>query len=784
VRRDAFYDAILDRLDGELEGQAFEDCMSDLLRQRFPSVVPVRGGDDAGMDSAVADGNGPPWPVIITTEDDVLGNLTKSLKTYLAHGGARRQVALATSRALTPRRHRNLEARAREFGFTLVDIIDRPGVANLLYRDPVWCERLLGLTGEPPVLTPIPPGRRPLVDQPLVGRDAELRWLRERQRDGVLVGQPGAGKTFLLYARARESGGLFARSDDLGAIVQEMRASEGGLTLFVDDGHARQELLSDLVWERRQSGAKYRIVAATWPGAAEAVRQCLNLARADSLELPRFGRDAIVMVIQGAGVRGPNPLLHELVAQSDGLPGLAVTLAQLCLAGDVQWVAEGFALADSVRATVRRLVGTEGTQVLGAFSLGGGAGMKLSDVAEALGMPVPQVREVVDGLAAAGVLHELGSGTLAVRPPRLRGALVKETFFCGARSLGAERLVVSGRPEGVAEALVDAYRCGAPIDPDFLLDKVRHGGTTEVWMHYTALGSSEATRALQERPDLLLPLAQVGLVEAPEAFLPALLESAVGDTRDLHPHPEHPLRKVEDWVKAARPGRGLAVSRRKQVVAAAVEWLQSHRDKQTGWRALSLALDPECTWTELDPGAGRSLSVFFGGIAADELVELGTCWSDVLAVAQESGLRDWRMILGIVANWAYSGRIEPHLDVEQKAALFTTARQMLQDIVHLAADRPGVMHRVKEMVSHLALDLEVPTDPVFEIVFPSLGEDIIANSQVAAGALAREWKDLDTHVLELRLSRFQREAEEAGCCGLNLCQVVRSIVAQLRTDSN
>jgi len=58
--RDPFYRDIVDRLDARLDPDLFEQCATDLLRDEWPSLVPVRGGTDAGMDGAIAEGEGRP----------------------------------------------------------------------------------------------------------------------------------------------------------------------------------------------------------------------------------------------------------------------------------------------------------------------------------------------------------------------------------------------------------------------------------------------------------------------------------------------------------------------------------------------------------------------------------------------------------------------------------------------------------------------------------------------------------------------------------------------------
>ena len=109
--------------------------MADLLRDVFPGLVPVPGGNDAGMDGAIADGRGEPYPLVCTTGEDVARNLRDNLDAFLARGLSSRKVALATSRNLTPPETRALFHLAREKGFTLLQVFERSALAFRLYRD-------------------------------------------------------------------------------------------------------------------------------------------------------------------------------------------------------------------------------------------------------------------------------------------------------------------------------------------------------------------------------------------------------------------------------------------------------------------------------------------------------------------------------------------------------------------------------------------------------------------------------------------------------------------------
>ena len=81
--RDPLYRDIITRLNERLDPELFEQCAADLLREIYPGLVPIRGGADSGMDGAIADGEGEPFPLVSTTSADVIGNLTRNLKPIL-----------------------------------------------------------------------------------------------------------------------------------------------------------------------------------------------------------------------------------------------------------------------------------------------------------------------------------------------------------------------------------------------------------------------------------------------------------------------------------------------------------------------------------------------------------------------------------------------------------------------------------------------------------------------------------------------------------------------------
>lgn len=766
--RDPFYNDIVARLNDSVNPYVFEHCVSDLLREELPTLVPIPGGDDAGMDGAVADGSGPPFPLVCTTSERVLENLRRSLKSYVRNGGPQRKVIVATTRDLGARRIRNLHNAAGELGFTIIQVYQQQAIANRLYRSPRWCRELLGLTGDPPPLSVLPRSSRPVIDQSVVGRDGDLSWLQDTSGDLLLAGQPGSGKTFLLATFAKMGRGLFAVTENIGELAGGIRAQQPE-AVIVDDAHLNPRLVQELRRLREEIGGAFRIVATCWPGEKDDVAQALGVVGSCSRELGLLTRDEIVDVVKGTGIGGPNALIHELVNQAGGKPGLAVTLCQLCLKGEIEEIVTGDALYRDVRITFGKLAGREATAILAGFAVGGKSGLELRSVAGFLGHTTAHVRDVVTRLATGGVVSEVGRRTLSVRPAALRHALVRDVFFNGATSLRVNDLVARAPDlSEVARTLIGARARGGLV-PDSELRKVlQQGGSDAAWKEYASLGKTECSWVLEDHPEKLTLVVPAALRHTPEKVVPMLLSRAVGDKRELHAHPEHPLRQIEDWVRAAWPNRGEAVARREAVLGATLTWHGNGGDLQTALQAIGISFSPDFRVVETTPGSGHACTYVWGCISLEELGEIQRLWPRVVAFLRRNcdKINDWTPIHRTVEAWAYPGRSGPGITEEVARDMRQYARKMLGDVAALAEKRPGVLQWCRHLADHLKADLRITVARVFEALFPVLGDDdwreAAEKHTDAARAVVREWQKQSAGQVAEQLLQCEQEAIAAG----------------------
>lgn len=765
--RDPFYQQIIKRLNGPIDPDLFEACASDILRTDFPALVPVRGGSDAGMDGAIADGRGLPFPLVCTTSKNVIGNLTKNLKSYLDSGGTRREAVLATTYKLTPRQRRNLEARARELGFILVQIYAQEAIADRLYYNQRWCLDLLNLTGDPSPISIVPRTARPLLGETLIGRENDITWVNDIKGDRLLVGQPGSGKTFLLHLFAKHGGGLFIIRRELAAIASAIR-TQNPKALIVDDAHLFPDFLPELRQLREQIGASFEIIATSWPGARVKVAEDLNLPTSHIHQLELLTRDEIVEIIKSSGIQGPVELIREIVNQAQGRPGLAVTLSYLCLNGDIQKVALGDALRGSMLATFEPLVGKKASVILAAFSLGGDSGMSMKAVADALQESEIDIHCIVTELASGGVTTEISrTNTLSVNPAALRFGLVRDIFFRGPTSLDSTQLIESApNLKEVAFTLIGAKARGAHIPPDQLLMILENTQSDEVWEAYAWLGQEEANTVLDRHPELLVNVARAALHVIPERVIPLLLKAAAGDNRALHSTTNHPLRLISDWITKSYPGSGEVIKRREILLKVIKNFLSEGFDTQGCLKALSFIFTFRFERHTVDPGSGMTVTYTHGTLTLDEVNSIGNFWPDVLSIIRRLKKPDWVLILELVEKCAYPGPVMTGSYPGFYEATNMITSRMLNDLVSLHGITIGILHRLKGIGQKVNLKLKTELDRDFVTLYPwresSDWKTTQEHQNNAVVKLSKKWAKASPDQIVKKIVSFETEAKNAG----------------------
>lgn len=808
--RDPLYRSIEKGLSERLDPDLFERCAVELLREVYPGIVPITGGDDGGMDGAISTGPGEPVPLVTTTGKDVLGNLKGSLESYLRVRGRAREAVLATSQALRGRRRRNLVKRARELGFTLRNIHERSDFVGRLYRNPTWRKQLLGLTGDPPALSALPgkAGSRLTLD--LVGREREMDWLRRTSGDAVVVGQPGVGKTALLEALAREGGGLFpimsrtggatvVTSGDMRRIADAYR-EQRPTRIFIDDAHLRDPLLSSLIRLRDDIGADFRIVATTWPSFGAEVRRELHCPSEHILRVRGLDRTTAGEVVRQIHAGFPDELVGEILNQSvDNIPtddprsaeyhsgghvrpGLAVTLARYAALGELADLATGKLLLQEVRKDAE-LTGPH-LDYLGAFALGGSAGVQLAGVAEALREPETRVRGALRRLSGTGLLREVPiygmSGDplgrrVSVHPIQLRLALVARTFFAGTpltlepvlsrvedTAAGTDTLIGVLAREGRALGRETRGRLHDLIQSQLGKQESPYAGST-LWASYARTGAEAATWILDEHPNRTVLVSGAALGHGPDRFLGGIIGRALDHPREA----DALARSIRAWVLAGRPS-GDAVERRESLVralaarTAAIDLKQAGRSTVTGLLADAFSLSFE-EWRD-DPIKVVEISISFGPLPASDIRKIGDLWALALPVFRGLGQSGVSCVRNLVHDWLIRPGARDQSD-ETRVAARELVRRVLPAVLDLAGNEPGILlwaHRLAKE-DRLAVRLPEVGDAALRRLFPNPAEPE-SRDQLDASAreFGRKWRHEGPKRVVAHMVHYERQRELMG----------------------
>lgn len=720
MKHDPFYNQIVNGLKGKLDPDLFEECVIELIRRHDGYfAVPILGGQDGGMDGAVADGEGEPFPVITTTGKDVIGNMTKNLKRYIDKGGKRRKCIIATSQSLTPRRQKNLREEAAALEFTFTQILEQSGIAARLYRDPQWCKELLHLTGNPSALSVIPPTRRPLPNHKLIGREEVMGWLQNAEGDRLLVGEPGAGKTSLLYqlAQDEEQRALFIVDKDQTKIANAIREQQPKI-LMLDDAHIDKDFIVEMMRLRQEIHADFSLIVTCWNGEREEIESIL---KQNIYQLKRLTQDQMVQVIAEAGIQGVNWLVGEIVRQAEGLAGLAVTLTDLALQDGVEKIHN----AEILYSNLLKRIHEDGRVILACFALGGESGMHKDTVANKLGINQLKLRHTLVNLESSRIIAEVLHRTdhIKVHPEALRHALIGEVFFSGTASLSESTrnylLAQTSDPIDTTKELIGVEARGYNVPAPLLKAYLQYLPTAwSVWERYAWLSPHKAAWVIENFHANLSLLARPLLQHIPQQAIPKLLDEAINDNRELHSNPGHPLRLLQDWVKSAYPSTGNAIQRRASILRSAKKWLIANQDPVIGCKAMLFAMIPHFETAESDPGSGNTLTIKRAYLTKHELLELQAFWKEIIDCANDVDVPNWEEFLNTIKSWMYPGYYNHGHSEGTREILTSFAKEMALDVKQAASDHIGALYSLRDLVNRLYPDIEIAVADEINILYP------------------------------------------------------------------
>lgn len=780
---DNVLDQIRQKLSTISNGNLFEEYANFDLGSVIPGLAPVSGGGDFGRD-----GEAPNAVLTCTIQADVIGNMTKSLKQYKKSPGTAGIVYVATSQKLTNKQKDTLRKRANELGFNLPVVYDAPFFVNELYKDPEWQQKLLGISGKLPALSSIPINTRATLDVPMIGRNEAVADLEKMQGDILITGQPGSGKTYIATDFANRHNGLFVISDDSTEIANELRQKTPDL-LLIDDIHSKETLLTNLKHMRTQLKLEFRIVGTAWASGETSVKTAMAIGDANILRLKDLTRNEMVEVIDACGLKGATNLLkREIVNQSKGKPGLAITLSSLCLAGDWEKVFNGDSLYDLVTSSFNARLGKRVTTLLSFIALGGDEGISLGNLSKISGLSVPDVKAILDELAFGGVISSKDNGTVRVQPDALRYPLVQELFIDGAGTLRFEDYIeyYPSRSDVIETLLVTILK-GASMQSDRITPYLDTGFAAKIWSYYAALGKDEAEYVVDNNRDAIVSVSEPVLALQPEIAIRELMIAAIDDHRELHPHPNHPARVIDDWAGSAKPGSNTVVKRRALLLNVAGELLNNgYQDQITVGRVIASALNPHYQSSESDPGVGMSITFIQGYISPEEFNQMSSLFDTAKAIYDKLDNDEaFVEILSVVDDWVYNRQ---NVSAEYLAVIGDTKKQLAQNLITSLRDatngRNLILRHLRQLGQAIGMNLEIEVPREYEILFPyesrrASREEALFKKQIeAVKGLAEEWVKEDPASVVGKIAKFQRESSDTRTNWPNYLHHMPSMLAE------
>ena len=541
------------------------------------------------------------------------------------------------------------------------------------------------------VLSKEPRSTRKRLSSKLIGREGASRWLNEMTGDKLIYGQPGIGKTFLLYDYVQKNtSSFFLRGHDEERIERVMWNLNPS-SVVIEDAHLNLEKIEFLHRLRARTNSSFAIIADCWPTSRDLVMTRMGITEEACFELSTVTSQDIVDIVQEFGVKAANSFLHMLVAQANGSPGRAAMLIESCLGGTKQNFLEfwnGETLARWIRSEFREQIGEEAIQVLACFAIGGDAGIEVDRVAKVLELSRSKVLQCITELACGGVIDQVDSIRVRVLPASIRAVLVRDYFF-PPRSIPIEEFLEDDLAfSGTVTNLVNAHSLGARIADYQLRKLVEQANSLEPWRALIHTSEENAIYVLEKNKEDLSRIADDLLASIPQRAIAELLQCSECDNRPLASAPDHPLRQIQKWVSSGYPGRE-ALTRRKIALDIL---LNLEVPVESALKLLPIIVSPVYEKMVQNPGNRYEFSLNSGFVLTSDFEGIRDFWDEILSFLRRTNFSNWAMIIeGVIlrinlaaSHQRGSRRVDPHRSLLRSASNHSIARSAY--IISLGSD--------------------------------------------------------------------------------------------------